>query len=169
MYRIVIFYCFIFCVMGFAQNRTQPATQAQELGKVSWYRDFDQALALSRKQNKPVFVLFQEVPGCLTCRNYGKGVLSNTVIVDVIEQNFIPLAIYNNKGGKDRTVLKRYGEPSWNNPVVRIIDAEGENLIRRIAGDYSKSRVAQEVLGVLEKQQKVVSSDLRNLASGLHY
>lgn len=169
MYRIVIFYCFIFCVMGFAQNRTQPATQAQELGKVSWYRDFDQALALSRKQNKPVFVLFQEVPGCLTCRNYGKGVLSNPVIVDSIEQYFIPLAIYNNKGGKDRTVLKRYGEPSWNNPVVRIIDAEGENLIRRIAGDYSKSRVAQEVLGVLEKQQKGVSSDLRNLASGLHY
>lgn len=95
--------------------------------------------------------------------------LSNTVIVDAIEQNFIPLAIYNNKGGKDRTVLKRYGEPRWNNPVVRIIDAEGENLIRRIAGDYSKSRVAQEMLGVLEKQKKVVSSDLRNLASGLLY
>ena len=169
MNRIVIFCCFIFCVMGFAQNRTQPATQAQELGKVSWYRDFDQALALSRKQNKPVFVLFQEVPGCLTCRNYGKGVLSNPVIVDSIEQYFIPLAIYNNKGGKDRTVLKRYGEPSWNNPVVPIVNAKGENLIRRIAGDYSKSRVAQEMLGVLEKQQKVVSSDLRNLASGLRY
>ena len=108
MYRIVIVYCFIFCVMGFAQNRTQPATQAQELGKVSWYRDFDQAIALSQKKNKPIFVLFQEVPGCLTCRNYGKGVLSHQVIVDAIEQNFIPLAIYNNKGGKDRTVLNRY-------------------------------------------------------------
>ena len=108
MYRIVIVYCFIFCVMGFAQNRTQPTTQAQELGKVSWYRDFDQAIALSQKQNKPIFVLFQEVPGCLTCRNYGKGVLSHQVIVDAIEQNFIPLAIYNNKGGKDRTVLNRY-------------------------------------------------------------
>ncbi|MEN8812196.1 MAG: thioredoxin family protein [Candidatus Arcticimaribacter sp.] len=169
MNRIVIFCCFIFCVMGFAQNRTQPATQAQELGKVSWYRDFDQALALSRKQNKPIFVLFQEVPGCLTCRNYGKGVLSNAVIVKTIEEHFIPLAIFNNKRGKDNAVLKQYGEPSWNNPVVRIIDAKGENLIRRIAGDYSKSRVAQEMLGVLEKQQKVVSSDLRNLASGLRY
>lgn len=169
MYRIVIFSFFIFCVMGFAQNRTQPATQAQELGKISWYRDFDQALALSRKQNKPVFVLFQEVPGCLTCRNYGKGVLSNPVIIKTIETHFIPLAIFNNKRGKDNAVLKHYQEPSWNNPVVCIINANGENLIRQIAGDYSKSRVAQEMLGVLEKQQKVVSSDLRNLASGLHY
>lgn len=169
MYRIVIVYCFIFCVMGFVQNRTQLATQAQELGKVSWYRDFDQAIALSQKQNKPIFVLFQEVPGCLTCRNYGKGVLSSPVIIKTIETHFIPLAIFNNKPGKDNAILKRYGEPSWNNPVVLIVDAKGENLIWRIAGDYSKSRVAQEMLGVLEKQQKVVSSDLRNLASGLRY
>ncbi|MDG1054249.1 MAG: thioredoxin family protein [Flavobacteriaceae bacterium] len=132
MYRIVIVYCFIFCVMGFAQNRTQPATQAQELGKVSWYRDFDQAIALSQKQNKPIFVLFQEVPGCLTCRNYGKGVLSSPVIIKTIETHFIPLAIFNNKPGKDNAILKRYGEPSWNNPVVRIVDAKGENLIWRI-------------------------------------
>jgi hypothetical protein len=95
--------------------------------------------------------------------------LSSPVIIKTIETHFIPLAIFNNKPGKDNAILKRYGEPSWNNPVVRIVDAKGENLIWRIAGDYSKSRVAQEMLGVLEKQQKVVSSDLRNLASGLRY
>lgn len=100
MCRIVFFSCLIFSLMGFAQNRTLPKKQAQELGKVAWYRDFDQAIVLSKKQNKPVFMLFQEVPGCLTCRNYGKGVLSNEVIVETIEKYFIPLAILITSGGK---------------------------------------------------------------------
>ena len=130
MYRILFFYSFVFSIMAFAQKRTDPQEQIQELGKVAWYRDFDQALAQSSKQNKPVFILFQEVPGCSTCRNYGKGVLSHSVIVEIIEEYFIPLAIFNNNGGKDSEVLKRYDEPSWNNPVVRIVDAKGENLIR---------------------------------------
>lgn len=69
-------------MLGFAQKRTLPEKQAQELGKVAWYRDFDQAISLSKKQSKPVFILFQEVPGCLSCRNYGKAVLSNAVIVE---------------------------------------------------------------------------------------
>lgn len=155
--------------MGFAQKRTLPKKQAQELGKVAWYRDFDQAIVLSKKQNKPVFMLFQEVPGCLTCRNYGKGVLSNEVIVETIEKYFIPLAIFNNKRGKDSEVLQRYGEPSWNNPVVRIINAKGENLIRRIAGDYSKARIAQEMIRVLEERQETIPLDLRNIAKGLRY
>lgn len=169
MCRIVFFFCFIFSLMGFAQKRTLPHKQAQELGKVAWYRDFDQAIALSKKQSKPVFVLFQEVPGCLTCRNYGKGVLSNSVIVNTIEEYFIPLAIFNNKQGKDSEMLKRYGEPSWNNPVVRIINANGENLIRRITGDYSKARVAQEMIRVLEERQETIALDLRNIAKGLRY
>ena len=169
MYRILFFYCFIFSMIGFAQKRTFPQEQAQELGKVSWYRDFDQVLDLSRKENKPVFILFQEVPGCSTCRNYGKGVLSHSVIVETMEEYFIPLAIFNNKGGKDSEVLKRYDEPSWNNPVVRIVNAKGENLIRRIAGDYSKARVAQEMIRVLEERQKSIAQDLHNLARGFHY
>ena len=169
MCRIVFFYCLVFSLMGFAQKRTSPQEQAQELGKVAWYRDFDQALAHSSKEDKPVFILFQEVPGCLTCRNYGKGVLSHSVIVETIEEYFIPLAIFNNKGGKDREVLKRYNEPSWNNPVIRIVDAKGKSLIRHIAGDYSKARVAQEMIRVLAERQKTIPLDLHNLAKGLRY
>ena len=169
MCRIVFFYCLVFYLIGFAQKRTSPQEQAQELGKVAWYRDFDQALAHSSKEDKPVFILFQEVPGCLTCRNYGKGVLSHSVIVETIEEYFIPLAIFNNKGGKDSEVLKRYDEPSWNNPVVRIVDAKGKNLIRRIAGDYSIARVAQEMIRVLAERQKTIPLDLHNLAKGLRY
>lgn len=37
--------------------------QRVELGTVKWQRDHDSALALSVKTGKPVFLLFQEVPG----------------------------------------------------------------------------------------------------------
>ena len=34
-----------------------------EVGNVKWLRDHDKALNLSKKTGKPVFMLFQEVPG----------------------------------------------------------------------------------------------------------
>ncbi|WP_299677883.1 VPGUxxT family thioredoxin-like (seleno)protein, type 2 [uncultured Dokdonia sp.] len=128
--------CFSFA-SSTAQERTNPLQQDQELGKVSWYRDYDVATSLSKKENKPVLILFQEVPGCTTCRNYGDNVLSNPLLVEAIEDLFIPLVIHNNKGGKDRAILNQFNEPSWNNPVVRIVDATGAGLAPRVAGNYS--------------------------------
>ncbi|GGG11160.1 hypothetical protein GCM10011344_09840 [Dokdonia pacifica] len=128
--------CFSFLSLT-AQERTNALQQEQELGKVSWYRDYDIATSLSEKENKPVLILFQEIPGCATCRNYGDNVLSNPLLVEAIEDLFIPLVIHNNKGGKDRVILNQFNEPSWNNPVVRIVDANGNALAPRVAGNYS--------------------------------
>ena len=108
-----------------AQERTSPQKQPIQLGKIAWYRDFDQAKTLAEKEGKAIFILFQEVPGCTTCRSYGKNVLSNPALISTIENDFIPLAIFNNKGGKDIKTLDVYKEPTWNNPVVRIVNAEG--------------------------------------------
>ncbi len=137
---IVIFFTFLSAV---AQKRTQPLDQDIELGKVSWYRDYDAATAIAKKENKPVLILFQEVPGCATCRNYGSNVLSNPLLVEAIEDLFIPLVIHNNKGGKDKQILKQFNEPSWNNPVVRIVDSNGKNLTPRVSGNYSSKGLYQ--------------------------
>ena len=40
-----------------------PEVPPIELGKVPWLRDYDEALAQSRKTGKPILLLFQEVPG----------------------------------------------------------------------------------------------------------
>ena len=88
-----------------------PAQSPVELGDVRWGRDFDAALRQAEAKGKPVFLLFQEVPGCATCRNYGQNVLTHPLIVEAIEELFVPVAIYNNKDGKDAAVLKRYREP----------------------------------------------------------
>ena len=131
-----------------------PSTNDQpvELGKVNWLRDLDQGIAQARQQQKPVFLLFQEVPGCSTCRNYGHGVLSHPLIVEAIESLFVPVAIFNNKGGKDAQVLREFNEPSWNNPVVRIINSQKENIIPRINRDYSKLGIVQAMIVALKSQ-----------------
>ncbi len=133
----ISFLVLIFSV-GFTLNaQSDLSKQSEELGKVHWYRNFDKAVAAAKKSNKDILILFQEVPGCATCRNYGHNVLSNPLMVEAIENSFVPLAIFNNKGGHDAEILKRYNEPSWNNPVVRIVDYKGRNLVNRIGGDYS--------------------------------
>ncbi|MDG1058474.1 MAG: thioredoxin family protein [Flavobacteriaceae bacterium] len=65
-----------------AQQRIE---QSEELGQVHWYRDYDKALAVAAKEDKDVLLLFQEVPGCSTCRNYGHNVLSHPLMVEAIE------------------------------------------------------------------------------------
>ena len=128
---------------------THAKSDPIELGKVHWMRDLNQGQRKAQFSKKPIFLLFQEVPGCATCRNYGQHVLSHPLIVEAIETLFEPVAIYNNKGGVDAATLKYFNEPSWNNPVVRIVDANRKNLVKRVAGNYSQLGVVQAMIQAL--------------------
>ena len=79
----------------------------EELGDVNWNRSYKTAIAKAKILDKPIFILFQEVPGCATCRNYGNDLLTHPLVVEAIETHFVPLAIYNNKGGSDRDILRK--------------------------------------------------------------
>lgn len=137
-------------------NFNLQADPPEELGKVEWLRDFEQGLKQSAATDKPIFLLFQEVPGCMTCQRYGSQVLSHPLIVDAIEELFIPVAVYNNKGGKDAEVLKYYEEPSWNNPVVRIVDENRLDIMPRLSGAYTPLGVVQHMIFALERRQIAV-------------
>lgn len=150
-----------------AQEKTSPKNQSEELGEVSWYRDYDVALELAERQNKEVLILFQEVPGCSTCRNYGHNVLSHPLMVEAIENLFVPLAIYNNKGGKDKQILQKYNEPTWNNPVVRIVDKEGDNKVNRISGNYSAIALYKAMQTSLVNSGKAIPGYMKLLGDEL--
>lgn len=128
----------LFFLFGFSAH-SQSDDSPTELGQVNWNRNLDKGISLSKKSDKPILLLFQEVPGCMTCQRYGSDVLSHPLIVETIERFFIPVAIYNNKGGSDAEVLKYFNEPAWNNPVVRIINADKENITERLSSNYSPS------------------------------
>jgi len=138
-----------------------------ELGEVNWERDFEKGIQQSKTENKPIFLLFQEVPGCSTCQRYGQQVLSHPLIVDAIEEAFIPVAIFNNKRGKDAEVLKYYGEPAWNNPVVRIVDAKRSNLVDRVGRDYSQLGVVQAMVQALQATNQSIPTYLALLEQEL--
>lgn len=148
-------------------SENYPLTQEEELGKVNWLRDYDEALALAQEENKDVLILFQEVPGCATCRNYGHNVLSHPLMVEAIENSFVPLAIFNNKGGKDKEILEKYKEPSWNNPVVRIVDVEEQNVVPRISNDYSAATLSLRMKQALVLKKEIVPEYLNLLVEEL--
>lgn len=135
-----------------------------ELGKVNWIRNYDEALKKAEIDNKPVFILFQEVPGCGNCTKYGKDILSHPLIVEAIEDEFIPLAIYNNKKGHDREVLNHFGEPTWNNPVVRFTNPNGGLVGKRIAEFRSTSQLLEAMISVLNNEKRKVPTYLSLLA-----
>jgi len=131
----------LLCFPALLTAQSQPI----ELGNVHWLRTMDEAQARSLKEHKPIFILFQEVPGCATCRNYGSNILTQPLIVEAIETEFVPLAIFNNKGGHYAEILKKYNEPSWNNPVVRIVNHDGKDVVSRLSGNYSLIGLAQKI------------------------
>jgi len=140
--------------------QSTPTNNPIELGKINWLRDYDTALAKSKEKGKPILILFQEVPGCSTCTKFGFGPLSDPFIVEAIEDNYIPLAIHNNKKGKDAEILKQFNEPAWNNPVVRIVNTNGRDLVRRMANRWTPSDLLATVVEGIKKSNKEVPAYL---------
>lgn len=119
-----------------------------ELGTIRWERSWDNAVARARGEHKPILVLFDEIPGCSTVLAFGRTVLSAPDVVATVETYFVPLAVYNNTtAGPDRALLEAFAEPAWNNPVVRLVDADRRALAPRFAGPYTKEAFTR----VLEK------------------
>jgi hypothetical protein len=122
----------------------------EALGAVHWMRDVDEAKAAAGKTGKPLLILFQEVPGCSNCTRYGNTTLSHPLVVEAMETFFIPVCVYNNKGGKDGAALQRFGEPAWNNPVVRIVRVDDQDIVPRIPNFNTTWPLVQGMCRALE-------------------
>lgn len=120
-----------------------------ELGRINWLRDLKTGQIKAKETGKSILILFQEVPGCSTCKNYGSGTLSHPLIVEAIESYFIPVCIHNNKNGPDKEALQFFQEASWNNPVIRIVDSNLKDILGRLAGDYSSYGLVSKINAAL--------------------
>lgn len=138
-----------------------------ELGAVRWLRDLDAGKAEAKKSGKPLVILFQEVPGCSNCTRYGAVTLSHPLIVEAIETHFVPVCIFNNKGGKDAEALRLFGEPAWNNPVVRIVRADGRDLTPRMSDFRSSAALVSGMIKALQATGAAVPVYLQLLETEL--
>jgi hypothetical protein len=135
-----------------------------EVGDVRWGRDFDAALEGSAKTGKPILVLFQEIPGCAGVQKFGREVLTNPLLVEAIENEFIPVFVYNNrKGGMDQKLLKRFQEPAWNYQVIRFLNAAGYDIIPRKDRIWTTSGVASRMIEALMAANRPFPKYLKDL------
>ena len=132
----------------------------EEVGTVKWGRDMDEALRASAVSGKPVFALFQEVPGCAGCKQFGREVLSDAALVAVIHESFTPVLIHNNAGGSDAATLKKYNEPAWNFQVVRFLNAQGADLIPRQDRVWETAPLARRMAAALKAAGRPVPAGL---------
>jgi hypothetical protein len=139
----------------------------RELGEVAWLRDHDRGIAVAAGQGKPVLLLFQEIPGCSTCVRFGQDVLTHPLMVELIADRFVPVAIFNNHPGTDAEILRRYGEASWNNPVVRFLGPDGAELLPKLADRYDALGLQQKISAVLEMLGEDVPGYFRLLGRDL--
>jgi len=156
---IILLAAFLMLALNVEANENPIA-----VGAVNWGRDLDKALRISHETGRPVFVLFQEVPGCGGCQEFGRTVLTNPQIVEAIEDEFLPVLVFNNRGGEDRELLDRYGEPAWNFQVVRFLNAEGRDIIPRKDHVWTVGELAIRMIDALKAANRQVPKYLQALA-----
>ncbi len=77
--------------------------------------------------------------------------LAQPLIVEALEDNFVPLAIYNNVGGKDKQILERFNEPSWNYQVMRFLDSDLKDVLPRKDKVWTINGTARRIATAIQK------------------
>ena len=136
-----------------------------EIGQVAWGRDLDAAYERSAITEKPVMVLFQEVPGCAGCQAFGKNVLSNPLLVEAIEDLFVPVVVFNNRSsGMDEELRQRFKEPAWNYQVIRFLNAKGDDIVPRKDRINTIDGVANRMIEALKIANRPIPRYLQSIA-----
>ena len=76
-------------------------------------------------------------------------------MVEAIEDLFVPVLVYNNKA-EDAALLKKFNEPSWNNPIVRFLNGRGQDLIARQSGVWTTQPMAARMFAALTAADQTV-------------
>lgn len=94
------------------------------LSDYQWHKSLDEGLAISREENKPVFVYFWAV-WCQYCEKFETQTLTDPRIRQMLEEDFVMVAI---DLDEDRTVPARYGVSYP--PHELFVDGNGEEIDR---------------------------------------
>jgi hypothetical protein len=140
---------------------SQTTPTPVELGNVRWTATLELAQTQAKQRQLPLFLLFQEIPGCATCTGFGRQVLAHPLLAAAIETSFVPVAVRNNVEGAEGKVRDAFAEPSWNNPVVRFLGADGKELLPRRDGIFDAHGIANRMIDALAAAKQPVPGYLR--------
>ena len=89
--------------------------------------------------------------------------LAQPLIVETLEDQFVPIAVYNNVGGEDKKLLQRFKEPAWNFQVMRFMNSDLQDVLPRKDRVWTVNATAQRLAKALEKSGKEVPAYLENV------
>lgn len=91
--------------------------------------------------------------------------LSHPDLKAFAEDLFVPVFVQNNTTGDEaQRTCSRFDEPAWNNPVVRAVDAEGNDLATRLSSDWTVRGVAKLMVDALRSTGRPCPAELLLLA-----
>jgi hypothetical protein len=89
--------------------------------------------------------------------------MTNPIIVDTVENAFVPLLIVNNSA-RDAALLRKFREPAWNYQVIRFLDSTGNDIIPRKDKVWTTKALVPRMVQALEKAKQPVPQNLKLLA-----
>lgn len=121
----------------------------REKGNVSWLRDFNHALERAQGTNKPLLLLSEGMVGCSTRVNFVEDLLEHPLMAELINEQFVPVAIVNNRAGSDTKNLQRFNDPSTKNPVVYFLAPDGAPLIGKTSQNLTPLAFYEKISAAL--------------------
>ena len=86
------------------------------------------------------------------------------MIVEAIETEFVPVLVFNNRD-EDSALMKEFNEPTWNNPVVRYLNADRKDVTKRQDGLWSVGDTAKKMIAALKAEKRRVPAYLELVAA----
>ena len=135
----------------FSQIRAAITGSPPELGTVAWLRNYDDAVARATREERPILLLFQEVPGCQTCVDFGRDALSHPLVVDAIEER-----VRAARDSQQRAGSRRHHSPPLRGAELELPRralhryATGADIIARRDGIWSREGLIRRMIVALQ-------------------
>ena len=154
----------------FTQDFTIHSTGASEKPAIfkADTHDYDEAIKLSREQNKPIFLDFTG-HGCVNCREMESVVLSDKEVLQILHDNYIVASLYVDdrrelpepfigedgleytEVGEKWTYFQQHEFGALSQPFYVLVDAEGNRLNGSFAFDKNVGKFVEFLKGGLAK------------------
>ena len=154
----------------FTQDFTIHSTGASEKPAIfkADTHDYDEAIKLSREQNKPIFLDFTG-HGCVNCREMESVVLSDKEVLQILHDNYIVASLYVDdrrelpepfvgedgleytEVGEKWTYFQQHEFGALSQPYYVLVDADGNRLNGSFAFDKNVGKFVEFLKGGLAK------------------
>ncbi|VVB94585.1 Thiol:disulfide interchange protein DsbD [uncultured archaeon] len=118
-----------------------------KLGNLSFHTSIEPGIKEAKSLNKPVFLYFRSET-CYWCIRFEEEALSDSMIVSLLEKNFVLISIDTFKQQKVASALN-----VRSTPYMIFFDKDGEKEISRIPGYVPKEEFLDKLYELLRKRE----------------